>query len=145
MKYGIFKIKFNLILDLCIIYLDKQIQKAIHTTMINLSKLIKDAREQKKLTQTELGSLVGCTWDHISKIERGIKKPSPKIFEKILNILSLSIPENIKTIINHDTQYKSDLLQIIFKHLPYLDEKDASIVHNLVEILALKNKAISKK
>jgi len=113
--------------------------------MIDLAKLIKDAREKANLTQSELGGLVDCTWDHISKIERGQKKPSPKIFEKMLNILSIDVPQNFKEIINKDTQYRTDFLQSVINNLRYLNESDTVVLTDLIESLAQKNKKINLK
>jgi len=44
---------------------------------------LKDLRERHSLTQKELAEIMGVTIDYISKIERGIRKPS-KIFKNFL-------------------------------------------------------------
>jgi DNA-binding XRE family transcriptional regulator len=50
------------------------------------AKLIKQAREDARLTQTQLADAVGCPQQTIEKIERGITKTSgyfPRIFSRL--------------------------------------------------------------
>lgn len=54
-----------------------------------IDKRIKIAREEKKITQEELANLIGCSSQHISVIERGIKTPKLDTLIKIMNVLRI--------------------------------------------------------
>lgn len=51
---------------------------------------IKEARKSKKLSQAELGSLIGTTGASIMRYEKGQRKPSKEIIEKIALALDVS-------------------------------------------------------
>ncbi len=53
------------------------------TNIINTAKRVKDARKDAKLTQTELGKMVGKSKQWVSELERGNIKLS---FEMAVNI-----------------------------------------------------------
>lgn len=51
---------------------------------------IKQARERLKITQEQLGEIIGCTTQHISAMERGVKLPRLDTFLCIANALHVS-------------------------------------------------------
>lgn len=51
---------------------------------------IKKAREHLHITQEQLAEIIGCTTQHISAIERGIKLPRLDTFVCIANALHIS-------------------------------------------------------
>lgn len=53
------------------------------TSVINTAKRVKDARMEAKLTQTELGKMIGKSKQWVSELERGNIKLS---FEMAVNI-----------------------------------------------------------
>ena len=55
-----------------------------------IGKRIKEARECAHLTQEMLAGAVGCTSQHISVIERGLKAPKLDTFVKIANTVGVS-------------------------------------------------------
>jgi len=110
--------------------------------MIEIGRIIKNAREKANLTQAELGGMVECTWHHISKIERGEKYPSLRTLEKIFNVLSVEIPDDIKLLLDKDNQFKTELLQDFLSHLKYFTERDASVLSNLFSNMSDKNKLL---
>ena len=55
-----------------------------------IGRRIKYIRENNNMTQAELASYIGCTSQHISVIERGIKIPKLDTFIKITNALHIS-------------------------------------------------------
>ncbi|MHA2707050.1 helix-turn-helix domain-containing protein [Vibrio owensii] len=57
--------------------------------MTDIAKRIKDKRKQMKLTQTELGVLVGATPQGVSSWERGITKPKGKYLTLLANVLEV--------------------------------------------------------
>lgn len=54
-------------------------------------QIIRDARLQEGLTQTQLAERVGAKRSYISRIERGGVEPSAGLFLQIINALGLSI------------------------------------------------------
>ena len=57
-------------------------------------KLLSELRKRKKLTQRDLGDLIGYTDKNISKWERGISFPNnPNIINKLAEIFEISVEE----------------------------------------------------
>jgi len=54
---------------------------------------IQIAREERYMTQRELGSAIGCTPQHISAIERGVKVPTLETFVAIA--VALRVPTDV--------------------------------------------------
>ena len=54
---------------------------------------IQIAREERCMTQRELAEAVGCTPQHISAIERGVKSPTLETFVAITN--ALRVPSDV--------------------------------------------------
>ncbi len=52
-----------------------------------------DARKRKKLTQAELGQLVGVTQRAIAAYEAGERRPSPKVLSRLIDALDMSLYE----------------------------------------------------
>lgn len=50
-------------------------------------------REQENITQVELAERIGCTPQHISAIERGVKTPKLETFAEICT--ALNVPPNL--------------------------------------------------
>ena len=54
---------------------------------------IQIAREERCMTQRELAEVIGCTPQHISAIERGVKSPTLETFVAIAN--ALRVPADV--------------------------------------------------
>ena len=50
---------------------------------------LKDFREKKDLTQEKLAELAGCSKNHLSALERGVKFPSSSLIDKFSTILRI--------------------------------------------------------
>lgn len=57
---------------------------------IKIGRRMKQAREAANITQERLATLLGCTPQHISAIERGFKQPRLETFVRIANLLGVS-------------------------------------------------------
>lgn len=66
-----------------------------------LGRRIKTAREQARMTQEELAEAIGCTPQHISVIERGLKIPKLDTFITIANVLHVSADELLRDDLEH--------------------------------------------
>ncbi len=56
-----------------------------------LGRKLKQARENKKLTQEEVANLVGLSVNYYARIERGEENPSLKRLRKIKEVLNVTI------------------------------------------------------
>jgi transcriptional regulator with XRE-family HTH domain len=52
---------------------------------------LKEARKEKKLTLKDLASVVGCSFNYISEIERGLKMPSLRTAVKMAQELNFDV------------------------------------------------------
>ena len=60
---------------------------------INLGKRIKHVREERKLTQPELGALINKDYQALGRIENGRVNPSSYIVYQIAQALNVSMDE----------------------------------------------------
>ncbi len=65
--------------------------KNIDDINIRIANMVSKAREEKKMTQTELSKITGIHQAEISKIERGIGNPSIKTLQRIAKGLGLNL------------------------------------------------------
>lgn len=82
-----------------------------------VGSLIKKLREEKKLSQLELAELLPggyiCTREHLGRIERGEKEPTPHIINKLIAALGLSDAEFYNMLHGTDmTKFENDFSQI---------------------------------
>ena len=61
-------------------------------------QILKDARKEAKMTQSELAMRINATKSYISRIENGVIIPSVGIFYRIINALGMRV-EIVKPII----------------------------------------------
>lgn len=62
---------------------------------------LKRLRNEAGLTGTAFGELLGCSAVHISQLERGAKKPSPELAERIADAFNLTVSDML---ISNDTR-----------------------------------------
>jgi len=61
-----------------------------------VGKEIKKKREEKKITQSELGKLVGCCRGNIARIETDKQYPSFQLMEKLYKVLQIDAEKIFK-------------------------------------------------
>ncbi len=86
---------------------------------IKFGKLIKKLRENKKMTQKELGEKLNITNKAISKWERGISIPDVEMFPPLSEVLGVSVEELLNGELNIDKNdenknFKHKWLKILF-------------------------------
>ena len=95
--------------------------------MVEFSEKLRQLRKENKLTQTELGNLIGVKHSIISLYELGERIPSPGVIKKLAATLHVS----------------ADYLLGIEKNptvdVSGLDEDDIALVRSLVDTLRYKN------
>jgi len=63
---------------------------------LNIGKYIKKIREEKELSINQLALYSNVSAAHISRIERGLREPSPEILKKISEVLKVPYEELMK-------------------------------------------------
>ncbi len=94
-------------------------------------KRIKELRKQKKLTQEQLGELVGINYKQIGNIETGTYFTTMQTLEKIAKALDVEINELF--IFNHDKN-KEQLLKEIFSLLNNAEEEKIKFIYKMIKI-----------
>lgn len=95
--------------------------------MVEFGARLRELRKGKKLTQKQLGKMIGVKDSVISFYELGDRMPSPEIIVRLATALHVS----------------ADYLMGIDKHgtvdLAGLDKADVELVRHLVDVLRKKN------
>lgn len=95
---------------------------------------IKDAREEKNLTQEELAALVNLSSTHVSVIERGLKVTKLDTFVAIANALDVSADELLVDVVTHSVTGVSNRLSDKISSLPMKEQKKIiKVVQALIE------------
>ena len=95
---------------------------------------IKDAREEKNLTQEELAALVNLSSTHVSVIERGLKATKLDTFVAIANALDVSADELLVDVVAHSVTGVSNRLSDKISSLPMKEQKKIiKVVQALIE------------
>ena len=63
--------------------------------MGNVCNLISQKRKERRLTQAELGAMLGISGKAVSKWERGLSKPCDEHLEKLIDLLGLPVDKPI--------------------------------------------------
>jgi transcriptional regulator with XRE-family HTH domain len=68
-----------------------------------LGEMIKSVRKERKLTQEQLGALIGVQKSQISKLERSAKNVTIETIIKVFNALKANIKFSVQM---NDTEFK---------------------------------------
>ncbi len=71
---------------------------------------LKKFRENRKLTQEKLAEMAGCSKNHLSSIERGVKFPSAGLIDKLSNILDIKPFELFQDESDINKQHKRNIV-----------------------------------
>ena len=84
---------------------------------------IKDAREEKNLTQEELAALVNLSSTHVSVIERGLKVTKLDTFVAIANALDVSADSLLRDVVAQSVNGVVNNLSASIMKLPPKEQK----------------------
>lgn len=84
----------------------------------SIGRRIKQAREAAHITQEQLANAVGCTVQHISAMERGIKTPSLEMFITIANVIGVSTDMLLEDVLTHRINSLSCEWAAAISHVP---------------------------
>ena len=96
---------------------------------------LRECRKKMKLSQTELGKLIGLHYTNIGRYERGIAKPPTNKLKKLAEVLEVTADYLLEGEIAEVAQEKledKDLLQL-FKDIENFQEEDKKIIKRLIE------------
>ena len=80
---------------------------------IYIATILKNARKQANLKQSELAELTGISEKHLSKIETGKNYPSLDNFLKMIEVLNISLDDLGISTTKIDSNKKEELIKII--------------------------------
>ena len=89
-----------------------------------IGKFIAKNRKAKKLTQSELGELLGVTDRSISNWENGKNMRDLSLFKPLCDILDISINELMSGEKINNKEYNEKLEENIFNTIDYIDKKN---------------------
>ena len=98
-----------------------------------LGKRIREYREERNLTQEELGFAIKTSASYVSRIERAVKKPSLEKLVDIAEILGITVNDLIYSpATQHPISKKSNFLKRISQFAP---DKQTLLLDNLDSIV----------
>ncbi len=108
---------------------------------MSIGEKIKKLRQEKNVSQAELGEIVGVHEKHISRYERGISRPSVEILRKMAGYFGVSID----FIVNEDNsafdkESKDHELLDYFEEANRLEEEDKNIIKGVLDAIIFKAK-----
>ena len=96
---------------------------------------LRECRKKMKLSQTELGKLIGLHYINIGRYERGLAKPPTEKLKKLAEVLGVTADYLLEGKIDEVARAKledKDLLQL-FKDIESFQEEDKKIIKRLIE------------
>jgi transcriptional regulator with XRE-family HTH domain len=108
---------------------------------ISFGERLRDLRIQKKLSQAELGHLVGVQATHIGRYERGESKPSAKYLKLLADSLDVSA-DYLYDGIEEDAavaDLKDKELVEMFKKLDTLSIEEKDLVKKFIDLVLTKH------
>ena len=67
-------------------------------------KTLSELRRERKLTQTELGEVIGVSQRSIAAYEAGVRRPSPEVVNKIRQYFDLTIADAWQLFFQNETR-----------------------------------------
>lgn len=83
-----------------------------------IGQRIKQARENAHITQEGLAAAIGCTSQHMSVIERGLKAPRLDTFVTIANTLNISSDVLLQDVLVHTEDPLAGEISAVLAPLP---------------------------
>ena len=93
-------------------------RKGKNMELLSIGRKIKLAREMAHITQEQLAYAVGCTVQHISAIERGVKTPSLETFITITNEIGTSADLLLADVLTNRTDALSCECTAVISRMP---------------------------
>ena len=107
----------------------------------SFAKNLKRIRQEKKLTQDELGKMVGVHANHISRYERGDSSPSTETLLAFADALDVTIDELVVGNRKQEAMNSLNDIELIklLKKIEVLDENGQQTVKSLIDAYIFKH------
>ena len=102
-----------------------------------IGKFIKEERKNKKLSQEELGELLGVSNRSISKWETGVSLPDISLFKPLCEVLDISYNELLSGERLNKTNYQEKLENNLSNVISYASKKDNKFNGALILLMVL--------
>lgn len=102
-----------------------------------IGKFIKEERKNKKLSQEELGELLGVSNRSISKWETGVSLPDISLFKPLCEVLDISYNELLSGERLNKTNYQEKLEDNLSNVISYASKKDNKFNDALILLMVL--------
>ena len=102
-----------------------------------IGKFIKEERKNKKLSQEELGELLGVSNRSISKWETGVSLPDISFFKSLCEVLDISYNELLSGERLNKTNYQEKLENNLSNVISYASKKDNKFNGTLILLMVL--------
>lgn len=102
-----------------------------------IGKFIKEERKNKKLSQEELGELLGVSNRSISKWETGVSLPDISLFKPLCEVLDISYNELLSGERLNKTNYQEKLENNLSNVISYASKKDNKFNGTLILLMVL--------
>ena len=102
-----------------------------------IGKFIKEERKNKKLSQEELGELLGVSNRSISKWETGVSLPDISLFKPLCEVLDISYNELLSGERLNKTNYQERLEDNLSNVSSYASKKDNKFNDALILLMVL--------
>ena len=80
--------------------------------LIKIGQFIAEKRKEKKLTQDQLGELMGISGKSVSKWERGLNMPDIEKLESLCNVLDVKVVDVLNGEINSNITENSSNISL---------------------------------
>ena len=88
---------------------------------MKIGSFLKELRKEKGMTQKELAEKLGCTSQHISAIERGVKTPTLETFVTLCNVLQVQPNLLLQDVVDGwEESWEADIDRILAVVPPYM-------------------------
>jgi len=108
---------------------------------ISFGERLRELRIQKKLSQAELGQIIGVQATHIGRYERGESKPSAKYLKLLADVLDVSADFLYDG--NEEDAAVADLkdreLVELFKKVDQLSDEEKELVKKFIDLVLTKH------
>lgn len=108
-----------------------------------IGQRIQKIRKHRKITQSDLADICGCSSNHISAIENGTQKPSMELIIKISSVLNESVDYFLMDVPRTGKKYMIN--SQIAKKLDACSDDTLKVVDTLLDSMLEYQKNTSKK
>ncbi len=109
-----------------------------------IGKTIKHYRQQKRITQEEFAEAIGLSPGHVSRLERGIKRPSLETLMEISRTLDVALDTLLSNPIRKEMECDKETSDLLFECNAYERKILVETIKAMKEAM-IRNRNIVKK